>query len=225
MSVVYSKNDEEIIYNLIRKYTHKKPISKIMELAHFLNYQLKGNQNFTKAKILRIIKDLIKKRLIIIGSKLVKDNILANRLRRQIYEYILNNPGSTIYNLRKAFHIGANQVIWHLNFLIKFEFVKTIRIEKHKVIFSFESESKYYKIFYYIANEKVKSILNAFKENKHPLSPLDLSKLLCMHYITVKKYLEILIDTKIVELTNEKRKYVINYDVYNEIIFRRNKIK
>ncbi len=224
MSIIYSIKDEKIVYNLIKKYTKKKPISRIMDLTHFLNFQLKNNQNFTKAKILRIVKDLIKKRVIIIGSKLVKDNILENPLRHNIYEYIVNNPGSTIYDLRKKFNVGANQVIWHLNFLVKFEFVKTIMIEKHKVIFSFESEPKYYKIFYYIANEKVKLILNVFKEKKHPISALDITNILSMHYNTVKKYLEKLMDFKIVELSNKKKKYVINYDIYNQIIYRRSKI-
>ena len=109
-----------------------------------MNYQLKTNQNFTKAKILRIVKDLVKKRLIIIGSKLVKDTVLENTLRRQIYEYVLNHPGSTNYDLRKAFDVGANQILWHLNFLIKFEFIKIIKIEKHKAIFSFDSDPKYH---------------------------------------------------------------------------------
>ena len=194
-----------------------------MDLTHFLNFQLKNNQNFTKAKILRIVKDLIKKRVIIIGSKLVKDNILENPLRRNIYDYIVNNPASTIYDLRKEFNVGANQVIWHLNFLVKFEFVKTIMIEKHKVIFSFEAEPKYYKIFYYIANEKVKLILNTFKKNKYPLSALDITNTLSMHYNTVKKYLEKLLDIGIVKLSNEKKKYEINYDTYNQIIHIRSK--
>lgn len=224
MSINYSKNDEKRIYNLIKEYTKKKPISRIIDLTHFLNYQLKGNQNFNTAKILRIVKDLIKKRLIIIGSKLVKDNVLDNPLRRQIYEYTLNNPGLTIYDLRKAFNVGANQILWHLSFLSKFEFIRIIKIGKHKVIFSFESDPKYNKIYYYIANDKVKSILKVFKQNNHPLSPLNISNLLSMHYNTVKKYLEKLKDFEIVKLSKENKKYVINYEIYNEIMNKRNKI-
>ena len=75
----------------------------------------------------------------------------------------------------------------------KFEYIKIVKIEKHKAIFSFEFDPKYHKTYYYTANEKVKSILYIFKQNNHPLTPLNISNLLSMHYNTVSKYLERLI--------------------------------
>ena len=182
--------------------------------------QLKGNQNFSKAKIIRIVKDLIKKRKIIIGSRIAKDNVLDNPFRRRIYEYILNNPGSTNYDIRKFFDVGANQIIWHLNFLRKFKFIRIIEIEKHKVIFSLNSDPKYDLIYYCFANEKIKSILEIFKQKEDPLSPSDISNLLSMHYNTVNKNLERLRELKIIELIKEKKrkKYILDYKRYNEIM-------
>ena len=69
--------DEVIVYDLVREYLKKKALSSLEEIIDFLNHRLKSNKEFNRNKALMVLKSLIKKKLILPGSKLVIDDILA----------------------------------------------------------------------------------------------------------------------------------------------------
>ena len=117
------ENEEFEVYKHVKEYTKKKPFISINEILPFLVQRLKKNPNITPYRIEVILKNLIKKRLILPKTKLVKDDILKLPKREKIYSYIISNPGVNLNQLIRALNVGSNEVIWHLNILEKFQFI------------------------------------------------------------------------------------------------------
>ncbi|MFW9899251.1 MAG: hypothetical protein ACFFDO_08335, partial [Candidatus Thorarchaeota archaeon] len=118
------ENEEFEVYKYVKEYTKKKPFISINEILPFLVQRLKKNPNITPYRIEVILKNLMKKSLILPKTKLVKDDILKLPKREKIYSYIISNPGVNLNQLIRAINVGSNEIIWHLNILEKFQFIR-----------------------------------------------------------------------------------------------------
>jgi len=214
------QNAKNAVYNLIKKYMKKQPFFSIEEIIEYSNQRLKSNPNINKIKIEKILKSLIKKKIIILGTKLVKENILDNQIRENIYNYIESNAGTNVNEIMRSQNIGSNQVIWHLNFLEQFQFVRPSKIGNQKAYFKFDIDSHYDEIQFYLRNDKVKKIINLMEKSESSLSPTKISKTLKMNYNTAKKYLEILGELNLLKIfSDDKTKsYSFNHENYNETL-------
>ena len=96
MSITELAEEEIIVYELVREYLKKKALSSLEEIIDFLVQRLKSNKNFNRNKILIILKAIMKKRLILPGSKLVKEDILEIPKRVEILDHITAMPGTGI---------------------------------------------------------------------------------------------------------------------------------
>ena len=79
-----SNNAEKIVLGIVREYLSKKPFFSIKDIVEFVNNRVKHNPDINKNRIELIIKSLIKKRVIIPGAKLIKNNIIDNPTRNAI---------------------------------------------------------------------------------------------------------------------------------------------
>lgn len=80
-----------------------------------------------------ILKSFIDEDILQIGyDDGVKLNILANQTREAIYSLISNYPGIYISIIRSHLELGTHQTLWHLGFLMKFEYIKEFIIANVK---------------------------------------------------------------------------------------------
>ena len=118
---------QSIVCDIIREYLKKKPFFSIEDIVTFISNRVRANPNLNKNRIELIIKDLIRKRILVPGTKLMKNNIIEHPIRNEIYNYIKKNP-SNINQIMKAINIGSNQALWHLSCLEKFRFTRSKKL-------------------------------------------------------------------------------------------------
>ncbi|NVM38684.1 MAG: hypothetical protein HWN81_24060 [Candidatus Lokiarchaeota archaeon] len=211
-------NLQSIVCSLIKEYLKKKPFFSIEDIVVFINNRVRANPNLNKNSIEIIIKKLIKKRVLIPGTKLMKNNIIEHPIRNEIYNYIRKNP-SNVNEIMKAINIGSNQVLWHLSCLEKFEFTRSKKIENQRIIFEYDSNSDLDEFYYYLKQDIVQDIINLLKKEGNSFKVTEIASVTKRNYNTVKKYLEILQKLKLIKIEKDKKRvlYKIDIDKYESI--------
>ena len=174
-------NIRSIVCDLIREYLKKKAFFSIGDIVIFINNRTKSNPDINRNRIELIIKDLIKKRILIPGTKLMKNNIIEHPIRNEIYNYITQNP-SNVNDIMKAINIGSNQALWHLSCLEKFQFTRSKLIENRRVIFKFDSNPDHDEFHYYLRHDVVKNIINFMEKENKPLKTTEVANSLKKNY-------------------------------------------
>jgi len=217
---IFSDKDEKELYQLVKEYTKKKPIIELRDLIDFVANRLKSNPDFNRNKIELIIKKFIKNQKILIGKKLIKEDILKIPIRNEINNLIIQNPGININQIMIYFDIGANRALWHLELLSSFKFIRSVKYEAQKNFFPYNSNPKFDVLNISLRNDKVKIILDFLKEQDQPMRPTLLSESLQMHYNTLKKYLELLVNLDLIKKINEDKQkgYVFNPNIDKNIL-------
>ena len=210
-----SNTVENIVLGIVREYLSKKPFFSMKDIVEFINNRVRHNPDINKNRIELIIKSLIKKRVIIPGTKLMKSDITRNITRNEIYKYIKQNPGKNINEIMKTHNLGSNLALWHLSALEKFQFVRSKKIRNRCVFFKFDSDPKFDQLHYYLANDIVQSIIKLMK-NERPLKITEIVDSLKKNHNTIKKYLDALTNLKLVEIEKEKSRnlYKLNKERY-----------
>ena len=218
MESVISVEDELIVYDLVREFLKKKPLSSLDEILDFIAHRLKANKDFNRNKILQVLKSLMKQNLIMPGSKLVKDDILTVPKRVEILDYITAMPGTNISEIMEYNQIGSSHAVWHLKYLEKFSFIRTVSYGNQKAYFKADFDENYDEIFFYLRNTKVKQIIKLLKEINSS-NPTEISDKLNIHYNTIKKYLHILQKFNLlIEIDEEnKKEYLLNQDMFKVV--------
>lgn len=95
--------------------------------------------------LLRIIQFLINKKVLVEGSKYTRYEVLNNRYRRNLYRFLTSYLGAHFSIIRKVTipdssnNLGSSgQLIWHLEMLIKFNYIKKIKIKNYTIFLPYE---------------------------------------------------------------------------------------
>jgi predicted transcriptional regulator len=202
---------ESVVFELVKEYLTKKTFFSINDIIEFVNNRVRLNPNINRNKIELIIKSLIKKRVIIPGTRLMKNNIIENPTRNGIYNYIHNKP-SNINEIMRALNIGSNQALWHLSCLEKFQFVRSKKINNHRIFFKFGSNPKFDDLHYYLNKEIILKIINFMEKENKPLKITEIADGLKKNHSTIKKYLEILKSLKIIKIEKTNGRILFKFD-------------
>ncbi|MEJ2296589.1 MAG: hypothetical protein P8Y23_17720, partial [Candidatus Lokiarchaeota archaeon] len=193
-----SPNDaEHIVFELIKEYLIKKPFFSIEDIVIFINNRVKLNPNINRNSIEKIIKKLIKKRVLVPGTKLMKNNIIEHPVRNEILNLIRQTP-SNINEIMNAINIGSNQALWHLSCLEKFQFVRSKKIDNQRVFFESDLNPEFDELYFYLKQDIVKEIINFMVGEKKEFKITDIVNGLNKNYNTTKKYLKILQNLKLI---------------------------
>ncbi|MHA1489566.1 MAG: hypothetical protein ACTSRI_07920 [Promethearchaeota archaeon] len=179
--------------HLIQEYLNKNRCFTIDNIIPFINVGLKKySNNINYAGIREILKSLIKKKQIVEGSKLIKDEILNNENRKKIFNYISKNPGVYFNRVAKKLDLSNYILAWHIKILLKFNFIRSEEIENHEVFFNLNLQSDPDKdyLLSLISKEKVRKIIKFLKYNQEGCSKTQMSKALHMHSTTIANYVE-----------------------------------
>jgi predicted transcriptional regulator len=204
-------NLESIVFGLVKEYLTKKTFFSIIDIIEFVSNRVRLNPNLNRNKIELIIKSLIKKRIIIPGTKLMKNNIIENPKRNEIYNYIKKSP-SNINEIMRALKIGSNQALWHLSCLEKFEFVRSKKLNNHRIFFKFDSNPKLDKFYHYMNKEIVQKIIEFMLKEDKPLKITEIANGTKKNHTTIKKYINILENLKLIETEKEKNRTIFKLD-------------
>jgi predicted transcriptional regulator len=202
---------QSIVCSLIKEYLKKKPFFSIEDIVVFINNRVRANPNLNKNSIELIIKNLIKKRILIPGTKLMKNNIIEHPIRNEIYNYIRKNP-SNVNEIMKAINIGSNQVLWHLSCLEKFRFTRSKKIENQRIIFDYDTNSDLDELYYYLKQDTVQDIINLLKKEGNSFKITEIASVIKRNYNTVKKYLEILQNLNVIKIEKDKKRVLFRID-------------
>ena len=209
---------ESVVFKLVKEYLTKKTFFSIRDIISFINNRVRYNPNINENRIELILKDLIKKRIIIPGTKLMKNNIIEHPKRNEIFNYIKKNP-SNINEIMKELKIGSNQALWHLSCLEKFQFVRSKQINNHRIFFKFDSNPKFDELYYYLKKEILQKIIDFMKQENKALKITEIAAGLKKNHNTIKKYLGILKNLNLVKIEkdNKRKLFIFNTKKYTKV--------
>lgn len=139
--------------------------NKVLDIESLYNLA-KRRLKIPRKGLLSIIQLLINKKILVEGSKFVRDNVLSNFYRRNIYNYIKKNSAvhfslikKNVISDTKGNYGSSGQLIWHLEMLLKFKFIKKIKIGNYTVFMPVNFESDMGIIIFIIQDDINKKIL------------------------------------------------------------------
>ncbi|MFX0083889.1 MAG: hypothetical protein ACFE94_19225 [Candidatus Hodarchaeota archaeon] len=219
---VYLTKEEMGVFNLIQEFLSYNRVFNKEKVAMYITsrYRLNGNLNYNGIKT--VIDSLIKKNIIVEGSKLTRMTILLNENRRQIFNTVKENPGIYKNNLSKRLNLSLFIINWHLSMLVKFNLIREHLINSHLSYFEFSMSTKNDELYHIISREKCKSIIELLKDNKEGITKYQVSKALHMHYDTITNYLKKLRECNLLvrKKTDKKDLFLLNIPYFERIIMR-----
>lgn len=210
---------ESIVFELVEEYLTKKTFFSIREIISYISNRVRYNPNINENRIELILKDLIKRRVIIPGTRLMKNNIIEHPKRNEIFNFIKKYP-SNINEIMRALNIGSNQALWHLSCLEKFKFIRSKQINNHKMFFKYDSNPELDPLFYYLKKDIVQNIINFLKNKNIPFKITEIATGLKKNHSTIKKYLDILVDLELIKIEKQQNKKIfkLDFEKYSQVI-------
>ena len=191
--------EENIILTIVHDYLNKNRQFTFEEILPYINSRIRlSSTNISNEGVRLILKSLTNKKLIVEGSKLMKSEILNNQKRKEIYEFIVKNPGTYFNKILHELNYSNHIVVWHLSMLLKFEFISKKILENHEIYFDTTTELDDISSTYFTAKEKSQKIINYMKKNNLGITKTNLSQELNMHMNTLAKYLNLLEDYNVI---------------------------
>jgi predicted transcriptional regulator len=114
-------------------------IDKNKVLSTELLYSIaKKKLNIPRKGLLSIIQTLLNRKILVEGSKYTKDTVMKNPFRRMLYDFIKENKGTHFSLIRKQINFddkgkiaSPGRLIWHLEMLLKFNFIKKVKYKNY----------------------------------------------------------------------------------------------
>ena len=102
------------------------------------------------------------------------------------------NPGAYFNKIVRELNLNKPVVVWHINMLERFDFIKREDFEGHEIFFDSNLITINKKFRYFTSKEKTKKIIEYLKINDYGITKTHLSADLGMHHNTISKYLSML---------------------------------
>jgi len=153
----------EIAEEIMRK-------NKILNIENLYNLA-KKRLKIPRNGLLHIIQFLINKKILIEGSKFSKETVLSNFIRKKIYNYIRINPGVHFSILRKKAlpeeKGSSGQLVWHLEMLLKFDYIKKIKVGNYTVFLPFDMSEEMGRIIFLLRDRITYKVMTLLTEEKN----------------------------------------------------------
>ena len=169
--------------------------------------------------LLRIIQFLLDKKILVEGSKYTKETVLSNKVRKQIYKFILDENGVNFSLIKKniAAVQGTGQVVWHLEMLLKFRFIKKLKIGNYTIFMPIETSYEVGSLNFFLKdqiNEKIVILLG----NKEKIKRSDVYKIIEEKREQVYYRIRILNENKIILFNKDSEKEIMINPKFHKII-------
>ena len=192
----------EIAENIIHE-------NKVLD-ATLLYNRAKKQLKIPRKGLLSIIQMLINRKILVEGSKYTKESVLSNRNRAKIYNFIKTHLGAHFSLIRKnAFYdnvgnIGSpGQLIWHLEMLLKFNYIKKVKIQNKTIFIPIETDEEFGILYYLLKDDLNKKIIDLLiKQDK--IKRLEVHKHINEKRENIYYRINVLIDYDIISLIEEE---------------------
>lgn len=178
---------------------------KLLSLEN-LYYKAKRKLKIPQKGLKVIIQYLVNKKVLVDQSRFTRYSILEHPLREAIYSYIKDNLGVHLSTIRDHFqteNTGTGQLLWHLDMLLKFNYIKSIRLKKYLLFLPINIDDEVGIIYFILRDELNFRIVKLLLEKKE-LKRSDIYKDLAESRELVYYHLNNLIEDKVIELKEDK---------------------
>ena len=190
-----------------------------------LLYRLaKRRLKFPRKGLLSIIQLLINKKVLVEGSKYTRDEVLNNRYRLNLYSFLNSYLGAHFSTIRKQIitdksgSMGSSgQLIWHLEMLIKFNYIKKIKIKNYTVFLPYEISDEIGLLHFVLRDELYLKIIQLLLSNEN-LKRSEVHKLVKEKRETIYYRINNLIEFNIMKISGENNSLVLNSLMKDDII-------
>lgn len=190
-----------------------------------LLYRLaKRRLKFPRKGLLSIIQLLINKKVLVEGSKYTRDEILNNKYRFHLYRFLTSYLGAHFSSIRKQIvtdnsgNLGSSgQLIWHLEMLIKFNYIKKIKIKNYTVFLPYEIDDEIGLLHFVLHDEIYLKIIQLLISNEK-LKKSEVHKLINEKRETIYYRINNLIEFNIMKLSGDNNSLVLNSLMKDDII-------
>lgn len=146
--------------------------NKVLNVKNLYNIA-KRELKIPRKGLMKILRFLINNNILIDGSKYTRESVLLNIYRKNIYNFIENNLGAHFSLLRKIIltneedEFGSSgQLIWHLEMLLKFDYIKKIKIGNYSIFLPFDLDEEVGVISFFLKDPINREIIQLFKNNE-----------------------------------------------------------
>ena len=183
--------EEQMVLELVQEYIKEHQHFKADTIIPFISSRFaKTSTNISIQGIRSILQSLVKKNLIIDGSSLTREAVLLNDNRKMIYEYISHNPGVYFFKIVKKLNLNISVVGWHVNILMRFEFIKKKKINKQEIYYVVGGKDKLNETVHFLRKEKSRKIINYLMIDNDGMTKTRFSRELKMHSNTINHYVD-----------------------------------
>jgi predicted transcriptional regulator len=182
---------------------------KILSLEN-LYYKARRKLKIPRKGLKFIIQYLVNKKVLVDQSKFTRRSILEHPLREAIYYFIKENLGvhlSTIRNHFQSENTGTGQLLWHLDMLLKFNHIKSIKMKKYLIFLPRDIDDESGIIYFLLRDDLNFRIVQLLLEKKE-LKRSNVYKELAESRELVYYHLNNLIDDKLIKLKEDKYIYI-----------------
>ncbi len=190
-----------------------------------LLYRLaKRRLKFPRKGLLSIIQLLINKKVLVEGSKYTRDEVLNNKYRFHLYRFLTSYLGAHFSSIRKQIitdnrgTLGSSgQLIWHLEMLIKFNYIKKIKIKNYTVFLPYEIDDEIGLLHFVLHDEIYLKIIQLLISHDE-LKKSEVHKLVDEKRETIYYRINNLIEFNIIKLSGDNNSLSLNSHKKNDII-------
>ena len=184
----------------------------------------KRRLKFPRKGLLSIIQLLINKKVLVEGSKYTRDEILTNKYRFNLYRFLTSYLGAHFSTIRKHIitdssgNLGSSgQLIWHLEMLIKFNYIKKIKIKNYTIFLPYEISDEIGLLHFVLRDEIYLKIIQLLL-NYEILKKSEVHKLVDEKRETIYYRINNLIEFNIIELSGDDNSLILNSSKKDDII-------
>ena len=167
------------------------------------------------------IYNLLKKKMLVEGSKLTRDAVIENSLRKNIVAYVNKNPGSIARDIRREFNVDHAESKWHLQILEKFAFLRSKRIGKYLSFYPATLPEEHDVVLCYLRHDTAYRVFYDVFVNPNTTAG-DIAQRLSINSTTVNHHLSKFSNTQLVYVSNgqgtPQAQYMVNNEVWTNLL-------
>ena len=201
--------------------------NKVLNIDKLYNVA-KRRLKLPRKGLLNIIHFLLNKKILFEGSKFTKDSVLKNSCRLLVNDFINKNPGSHFSLIRREVFLdetsrinGTGQLIWHIEMLLKFSYIKKIKIKNYTVFIPFNMDERRAVLFFFLRDDINRKIIRILTQQNSVVKS-NIHKIINEKRESVYYRINNLLASDIINYYEEKNKILcINpalNDILNEIL-------
>ncbi|MFX1569530.1 MAG: hypothetical protein ACFFCV_14310 [Promethearchaeota archaeon] len=153
------------IIEIAKEFIEKNKVLKVKKLYNIAIKSL----DISSGDILDIIQFLNNNKILIDGSKHTRDTILFNLYRKKIYDVVQRFNGATFSFLRETVFTNnsgsAGQLIWHLKMLLKFKYIKKLKVGNYSLFLPIDLEDDFGRLCFFMKDDLNRDIIRLFTDN------------------------------------------------------------